>query len=69
MSFFARINYSMLTILVTLNSINIFIDRSNIHRLCRSANSVRDRFEMVFFASDIFVILFMLGEPNMLYGR
>ena len=69
MSFFARINYSMLTILVTLNSINIFIDRSNIRRLCRYANSVRDRFEMVFFASDIFVILFMLGEPNMLYGR
>jgi len=69
MSFFARINDSMLTILVTLNSINIFIDRSNICRLCRSAKVVRDRFEMALFASDIFVILFRLGEQNMLYGR
>jgi hypothetical protein len=69
MSFFARINDSMLTILVTLNSINIFIDRSNIFRLCRSANGVRDRVEMALFVSDIFVILIRLGEPNMLYDR
>jgi hypothetical protein len=69
MSFFARINDSMLTILVTLNSINIFIDRLNIFRLCRSANGVRDRVEMGLFVSDRFVILFRLGEPNMPYDR
>jgi hypothetical protein len=69
MSFFARINDSMLKILVTLNSINIFIDRLNIFRLCRSANGVRDRVEMALFVSDIFVILFRLGEPNMPYDR
>jgi hypothetical protein len=49
MSFFARINDSMLTILATLNSIIIFIDMLNICRLCRSANVVRDRFEMALF--------------------
>ena len=69
MSFFARINDSMLTILVTLNSINIFIDKSIICRLCRPANGVRDRFEMAFFTIDIFVILLSLGELNMSYGR
>jgi hypothetical protein len=30
-------------------------------RLCRPANGVRDRFEMAFFTSDIFVILLSLG--------
>jgi hypothetical protein len=50
-----------------LKKINIFIDRSNIFRLCRSANGVRDRVEMALFVSDIFVILIRLGEPNMLY--
>ena len=69
MSFVARFNDSMLTILATLNSIIIFIDMLNICRLCRSANVVRDRFEMALFASVIFVILLKLGDLNMLYGR
>jgi hypothetical protein len=69
MSFFLRISASMLTILVTLIVINIFIDRSNICRLCRSAKFVRDMFEMTLFFSDIFVILLRLGDLNMLYGR
>jgi hypothetical protein len=54
----------MLTILVTLNSINIFIDRSNIFRLCRSANGVRDRVEMALFVSDIFVICLIWFKHN-----